>query len=69
MNVPQSKCNNTCYYFSEKVRVLKIFEEIHMAKVVFLESTKESIVDISGISRKPICEISVPIRLLGGEKR
>ena len=29
--------------FNEKIAVLKTFEEIHMAKVVFIESERESI--------------------------
>lgn len=69
MNGPQSKYNSDFYYFSERVMVLKVFKEIHMAKVIFVESAKESIVDISGISTIPIFDVSIPITLLGGGKR
>lgn len=40
-----------------------------MAKVVFIETARESIVDISGISKKPVYDVSIPIKLLGGERR
>lgn len=69
MNIPQAKCNSICYYFSEEIRVIKIFEEIHMAKVVFIESARERIVDINGISKKSVYDVSIPIKLLGGERR
>lgn len=36
MNIPQVKCNSICYYFCEKIKVIKIFEEIHMAKLYLL---------------------------------
>lgn len=68
MNIPQTRRKSICYYFNEKIMVIKIFEEIHMAKVVFVDSERERIVDISGISKKPVYDISVPIKLLGGEK-
>ena len=42
MNIPQVKCNSICYYFCEKIKVIKIFEEIHMAKVVFIDTARES---------------------------
>ena len=66
MDVFEFQYNLHYYYFNEKIAVLKTFEEIHMAKVVFIESERESIVDISGISRQPITDISIPITLLGG---
>ena len=40
-----------------------------MAKVIFVDSTKEKVVDISGISTVPVFDISVPITLLGGKER
>lgn len=69
VNILQSRYNTVFYYFSEKIVVLKIFEEIHMAKVIFVDSTKEKVVDISGISTVPVFDISVPITLLGGKER
>ena len=69
MNTLQSRRNTVFYYFSEKILVLKIFEEIHMAKVIFVESTREKIIDISGISTVPNFDISVSITLVGGKKR
>ncbi|RHA75765.1 hypothetical protein DW918_11060 [Eubacterium ventriosum] len=68
MKVLQSKYNKTVYYFSEKIMVIRIFEEIHMAKVIFIESKIEGFVDINGISTEPIFEKTIPITLLGGEK-
>lgn len=49
MDIPQFELNKMYYYFSEKVILLRIFEEIHMAKVRFLVSEKERIVDLGGI--------------------
>ena len=69
VNILQSRYNTIFYYFSEKIVVLKIFEEFHMAKVIFVDSTKEKVVDISGISTVPVFDISVPITLLGGKER
>ena len=56
------------YYFNEKVTVIRIFAEIHMAKVHFVESAKERIVDISGISKEPVHDISVSINLFKWKK-
>ena len=68
-DILQLKLNEIYYYLNEKVLLLWIFEEIHMAKVVFVESARESIVDISGILKKPVYDVSIPIKLLVGEKR
>ncbi len=69
MDIPQFEPNKMYYYFSEKVILLRIFEEIHMAKVRFLVSEKERIVDLGGIFTKPVVEISISIKLLGGETK
>lgn len=68
-DILQLKLNEIYYYLNEKVLLLWIFEEIHMAKVVFVESARESIVDISGILKKPVYDVSISIKLLVGEKR
>lgn len=68
MDIPEFNDTIIYYYFNEKVTVLRIFAEMHMAKIHFVESAKERIVDISGISKEPVHDISVSISLLGGEK-
>lgn len=64
----QFELNNIYYYVDQKIILLKIFEEIQMAKIRYLNSEYESIVDMKGISEVPIFENSISIKLLGGEK-
>lgn len=67
-NIPQFELNNVYYYSDEKILLLRIFEKIHMAKVWFINLNMERIIDINGITNKPVQDISIPISLLGGEK-
>lgn len=67
-NIPQFELNNVYYYSEEKILLLRIFEKIHMAKVWFINLNMERIIDINGITNKPVQDISIPISLLGGEK-
>lgn len=67
-NIPQFELNNVYYYSDEKILLLRIFEKIHMAKVWFINLNTERIIDINGITNKPVQDISIPISLLGGEK-
>ena len=64
----QFELNNIYYYVDQKIILLKIFEEIQVAKIRCLNSEYESIVDMKGISEVPIFENSISIKLLGGEK-
>lgn len=64
----QFKLNNIYYYIDQKIILLKIFEEIQMAKIRYLNLDCESIVDIKGISELPTYETSISIKLLGGGK-
>lgn len=68
MDIHQFKLNSDYYYFNQKIVLLRIFEEIRMAKIKFVVSEKERIVDLNGISEQPIFENSICINLLGGEK-
>lgn len=64
----QFQLNSIYYYIDQKIILLKIFEEIQMVKVKFLNSQYECIVDVKGISEMPMIENSISIKLLGGEK-
>lgn len=64
----QFQLNSIYYYIDQKIILLKIFEEIQMVKVKFLDSQYEGIVDIKGIAEMPMMENSISIKLLGGEK-
>ena len=66
-DISQFKLNSIYYYIDQKIILLKIFEDIQMVKIKFFTSEIERIVDVKLISMKPICEISISIRLLGGE--
>lgn len=68
-DILQFKLNDIYYYLNEQISILWIFEEIHMAKVQFVDSRKERIVDISGITKALVSDVLIPINLLGGEKR
>lgn len=59
--------NGVYYYFDQKIVLIRIINEIHMAKVKFFNSEKEYIVDIKGICEQPICENSISLKLLGGK--
>ena len=59
--------NGVYYYFNQKIVLIRIINEIHMAKVKFFNSEKEHIVDMKGIFEQPICENTISIKLLGGK--
>ena len=65
----QLKLSDTYYYLNEQILLLWIFEEIHMAKIQFIDTGQKRIVDISGITQVFVSDILIPINLLGGVKR
>lgn len=65
-DILQFEFNDIYYYLNEQISILWIFEEIHMAKVQFVDSRKERIVDISGITKALVSDVLIPINLLGG---
>lgn len=67
-NISQFKLNNIYYYSNEEILLLRIFDEVHMAKVQFINLKRNRIVDINGITNLPVPDISIPINLLGGDK-
>ncbi len=68
-DILQFKLNDIYYYLNEQILILCIFEEIHVAKVQFVDSGKERIIDISGITKVLVSDVLIPINLLGGEER
>jgi len=68
-DILQFKLNDIYYYLNEQILLLWIFEEIHMAKIQFVNSGKKRIVDISGITKVLVSDVLIPINLLGGEER
>ena len=68
-DILQFKLNDIYYYLNEQILLLWIFEEIHMAKIQFVNSGRRRIVDISGITKALVSEALIPISLLGGGKR
>lgn len=68
-DILQFKLNDIYYYLNEQILVLWIFEEIHVAKIQFVDSGKERVVDISGITKALVSDVLIPINLLGGEER
>jgi len=68
IDIFQFKLNGNYYFVDQKIILLRIFEDIHMAKIRFLKTAKERIVDIKALSAEPIYEISISINLLGGER-
>ena len=68
-NILQFRLYDIYYYLNEQILLLRIFEEIHAAKIRFVNSGKERIVDMSGITKTHVSDILIPINLLGGEER
>ena len=64
---PQIKLNGIYYYINQRIIVSRIFKELHMAKVRFIDSEKEFIIDMSVLSFEPSKEVSISIKLLGVE--
>lgn len=67
VKISQFKLNGIYYYVDQKIILLKIFEDIQMVKIKFFTTEMERIVDMKLISVKPIYEMSISIKLLGGE--
>lgn len=68
-DILQFKLNDIYYYLNEPILLLWFFEEIHIAKIQFVDSGKERMVDISGITKTLVSDVLIPINLLGGKER
>lgn len=52
------------YYIDQPIVIIKYFWQIHMAKVRYIGTQKEFIIDISVISKEPSKDISISINWL-----
>ena len=68
-DILQFKLYDIYYYLNEQILLLCVFEEIHAAKIRFVNSGKERIVDIGGITKALVSDVLIPINLLGGGDR
>ena len=58
------KNNITYFYIDQPIVIIKIFWQIHMAKVIYIETQKEVIIDIGVIREKPSKDLSISMNLL-----
>ena len=57
--------DNTLYfYIDHPIVIVKIYEQIHMAKVRYIETKKETIIDIEIIREEPSKDLSISINWL-----
>lgn len=67
MNIKRFPQTNNIYYFIDRqIIILKIFMQINMAKVKYLDTFEELVIDLNVLSSQPINEISISIKWLGG---
>lgn len=59
----------TYFYVDQPIKVLKIYEQVHMAKIYFLETKKNVIIDIGAITKEPSEETSISIKWLERVKK
>lgn len=57
------------FYVNQPIRIMKIYEQVHMAKVFCLETKKKVIIDIGAITKEPSKESSISIRWLEGMRK
>lgn len=68
-DILQFMLNDIYYYLNEQILILLIFEEIHVAKIKFIDSGKEQIVDMGGITKVLVSDVLIPTNILGGEEK
>ena len=62
--VPHLMNNGTYFYIDKPIIIVKTFWQIHMAKVRYIETQEEVIVDISIIKEVPLKDKSISISWL-----
>ena len=56
--------NQVYFYLDQPIRIIKKFNQIHMAKVRYVETQEEVIIDIGIIKSEPSKETSISINWL-----
>jgi hypothetical protein len=54
------------YYMSKEVAIVKIYESFHLAKIKFIITNLEIIVDFNALSATPDMTKSLSLGLIGG---
>lgn len=56
--------NTTYFYIDQPIVIIKTFWQIHMAKVRYIETQKEVIIDIGVIRKEPSKDLSISMNWL-----
>ncbi len=56
--------NTTYFYIDQPIVIIKTFWQIHMAKVRYIETQKEVIIDIGVIREEPSKDLSISMNWL-----
>jgi len=63
-NLPKEK--DAMFYLDKEITVLKVFLEFRFARVEYVQSHRQILVDINALSFFPARGSSISIKLLGG---
>ncbi len=66
---PQYIDERIYFYVNQPIRIMRVYEQVHMAKVFCLETKKNVIIDIGAITKEPSKERSISIRWLEGTRK
>ena len=56
--------NTTYFYIDQPIVIIKVFWQVHLAKVRYLKTQKEIIIDIGVIREEPSKDLSISLNWL-----
>lgn len=58
--------NDTMFYMDKEIVVLKVYSSFRMARIQFVQTKLQAVIDINALTSTPELGNSISIRILGG---